>query len=87
LKTDCVRTLRLSIKDVPERVKEEKLKKRRSGSSTFRTIVRSEVERQKRSDNDFNLPWRGNNNEANEIEIGKAKACISSRLRRKHDWS
>ena len=67
LKTDCVGTLRLSRKDVPQRVKEKKLKKRRTGSSTFRTGVRSEVERQKRCDNDFYLPWRGNKNEANKM--------------------
>jgi len=48
-------------------VKEKEAKERRIGSSTFRTGVRSEVERQKRSDNDLNLPWRGNKNEANEM--------------------
>ena len=68
LKTECVGTLRLSRKDVPQRVKEKKLKKGELvGSSTFRTGVRSEVERQKRSGNDFDLSWRGNKNEANEI--------------------
>jgi len=54
LKTDCVGTLRLSRKDFPQ-------------SSIFRTGVRSEVERPKRSDNDFNLRWRENKNEANEM--------------------
>ena len=48
----------------------------RIGSSTFRTGVRSEVERQKGCDNDFNLPWTGNKYEANEMQTGKAKACI-----------
>jgi len=66
LKTDCVGTPRLSRKDVPKSEREE-AKERRIGSSTFRTGVRSEVERQKRSDSDFNLPWRGNKNEANEM--------------------
>ena len=61
LKTDCVGTLRLSRKDVPQSEREE-AKERRIDSSTFRTGVRSEVDRQKRSDNDFNLPWRGNKN-------------------------
>ena len=45
----------------------EEAKERRTGSSTFRTGVCSEVEKQKRSDNDLNLPWRGNKNEANEM--------------------
>jgi len=31
------------------------------------------VERQKRRDNDFNLPWRGNKNEAKEMQTGKQK--------------
>jgi len=66
LKTDCVGTLHLSRKDVPQRVKEE-AKERRIGSSTFRTGVHSEVERQKGCDSDFNLPWTGNKNEANEM--------------------
>jgi len=49
LKTDCVGTLRLSRKDVPQRVKEKKLKKGELvRSSTFRTGIRSEVERQKK---------------------------------------
>ena len=66
LKNDCVGTLCLSRKDIPQRVKEKKLKKgelvaQHSGP------VSSEVERQKRSDNDFNLPWTGNTNEANEM--------------------
>ena len=51
LKTDRVGTLRLSRKEAKER---------RNGSSTFRPGVRSEVERQKRRDNDFDLPWTGN---------------------------
>ena len=41
----------------------------------------------KRSDNDFNLPWTGNKNEANEMWTGEAKAYISSRLQQKHGWS
>ena len=66
LKTDCVGTLCLSRKDVPQRVKEIKLKKgelvaQHSGP------VSVEVERQKRSDDDFNLPWIGNKNEANKM--------------------
>ena len=65
LKTDCVGTLHLSRKDVPQRVREEATE-RRTGSSTFRTVVRSEVERQG-SDDDFDLPWRGNKNEANKM--------------------
>ena len=40
---------------------------RRTGSSTFRPGVGSEVERQKRSDNDFNLPRTGNKNKAKEM--------------------
>ena len=48
-------------------MKEKKLKKGELVAQTFRTGVRSEVERQKRSDNDFNLPWRGNKKEANEM--------------------
>ena len=54
----------------------EEAKERRIGSSTFGTGVRSEVERQKRCDNDFNLLWTGNKNKVSEMLTGKAKACI-----------
>ena len=67
LKTDCVGTLHLSRKDVPQRVKDKKLKKGRTGSSTFRPGVHSEVERQKRRDNDFDLPWTRNKKKAKEM--------------------
>ena len=67
LKTDCVGTLRLSRKDVPHTKSSRQAKERRNGSSTFRPGVHSEVERQKRRDNDFNLPWTGNKNKANEM--------------------
>ena len=48
------------------------------------TGVHSEVERQKGSDDDFDLPWRGNKNEVDKMWTGKAKACLSSRLQQKH---
>ena len=47
--------------------KSEEAKVRRIGNSKFSTGVRSEVERQKSSDDDFELSWRGNKNEANKI--------------------
>jgi len=66
LKTDCVGTLRLSRKDVPQRVKEKKLKKGElvAQHSGLVSVLKW---KDKRSDNEFNLPWRGNKNEANEM--------------------
>jgi len=63
LKTDCVGSLRERRSKKGEG---EEAKERRIGSSTFRNGVRSEVERQKIVTY-FNLPWRGNKNEANEM--------------------
>jgi hypothetical protein len=67
LKTDCVGTLHLSRKDISTKSERQEAKERRTANSTFRPGVRSEVERQKRRDNDFDLPWTGNKNKTNEM--------------------
>ena len=67
MKTDCVGTLRLSRKDFPQRVQDQKLKKGEMVAQHSGPVSFSEVERQKRRDNDFDLPWTGNKNKANEM--------------------
>ena len=59
LKTDCVGSLRLSRKDVPERVKEKKLKKGELVAPHSGPVSVLKW-KDKRRDSDFNLPWRGN---------------------------
>ena len=66
LKTDCVGTPRLSRKDVPQGVKDKKQKKRELVAQ-HSGPVSAEVERQKRRDNDFCLPWTGNKKKAKEM--------------------
>ena len=66
LKTDCVGTLRLSRKDVPQRVKGKKLKKGELVAQHSGPVSVLKW-KDKRSDDDFDLPWRGNKNEANKM--------------------
>jgi hypothetical protein len=67
LKTDCVGTLRLSRKDVPQRVKDKKLRKGTLVAQHSGPVSVLKWMRQKRSDDDFNLPRTGNKHEANEM--------------------
>ena len=67
LKNECVGTLRLSRKDVPQRVKVKKLKKGELVAQHSGPVSILKWKDKKRSDNNFDLPWRGNKNEANEM--------------------
>ena len=67
LKTDCVGTLCLSRKDFPQRAKEKKLKKGELVAQHSGLVSVLKWKDKKRSDNDFDLPWRGNKNEANKM--------------------
>jgi hypothetical protein len=66
LKTDCVGTLCLSRKDVPQRVKDKKVKKGELVTQHSGPV--SVLKKKKKKDvNDFDLPWTGNKNKANEM--------------------
>ena len=56
-------------------MKEKKLKKEElvAQHSGPVSVLQWKDKRQKRSDNDFNLPWTGNKNEANEMWTEKQK--------------
>ena len=66
LKTDYVGTLRLSRKDVPQRVK-DKLKKGEMVAQHSGLVSVLKWKGKKGRDNDFDLPWTGNKNKANEM--------------------
>jgi len=67
LKTDNVGILCLCRKDVPQIVKEKKLKKEEMVAQHSGPVSVVKWKDKKRSDNDFILPWRGNKNEGNEM--------------------
>jgi len=67
LKTDCVGALRLTRKDVPPRVQDKKLKKGEMVAQHSGPVSVLKWKGKKRRDNDFDLPWTGNKNKANEM--------------------
>jgi len=67
LKTDCVGTLHLSRKDVPQRVKEKKLKKGELVAQHSGPVSFLKWKDKKEVTIDFNLPWTGNKNVANKM--------------------
>jgi len=69
LKNDCVGTLCLGRKDVPQRVEDKKLKKGEMVAQHSGPVSVLKVERQKRSDNDFDLPWRGQKRRDNDFDL------------------
>jgi hypothetical protein len=85
LNTHCVGTVRLNRKDVPEIVKEKKLKKgeliaQHSGQlSVLKWSDKKEVTMI------FNLSREGKKNRANKTWPGKGKTRICARLQRKRE--